>query len=73
MTNAKQEVEIENTIRALFILSVLQMKQSLMLSFIIPLLVICGMLVAILSNPYHVTAQVQEQEEQQQQPLSLND
>ena len=42
-------------------------------SFIIPLLVICGMLVAILSNPYHVTAQVQEQEEQQQQPLSLND
>jgi len=73
VTNAKQEVEIENTIRALFILSVLQMKQSLMLSFIIPLLVICGMLVAILSNPYHVTAQVQEQEEQQQQPLSLND
>ena len=41
-------------------------QQSLMLSFsfIIPLLVICGMLVAILSNPYHVTAQVQEQEEQ---------
>jgi S1-C subfamily serine protease len=75
VTNAKQRVEIENTIRALFILSVLQMKQSLLLSFsfIIPLLVICGMLVAILSNPYHVTAQVQEQEEQQQQPLSLND
>lgn len=51
------------------------MKQSLLLffSFIILLLVFCGMLVAILSNLYHVTAQVQEQEEQQQQPLSLND
>jgi S1-C subfamily serine protease len=55
------------------------MRQSLLSSsFLTSLLVNCGLLVvAVLSstnfsNPYHATAQVQEQEKQQQ-PLSLND
>jgi hypothetical protein len=56
------------------------MKQSLLSSsFLTSLLFNCGMLVVAelsstnFSNPYHVTAQVQEQGKRQQQPLSLND
>lgn len=59
------------------------MRQTLLLSypFVNSILIICCILIAAMlsfvnfSNPYNVDAQIQEQEQQQlqQQPLSLND